>query len=296
VTRILVTGAAGMLGSTIVERWHQRHEIFATARTPFEAKGWAFRAFDLSDPDHAPLISWARPEVIVHCAAWTALDACEQDPERTLAINGRSVERLLAAAPNARMIFISSDAVLGDRAAPLGEDAPPHPLNAYGRSKHLGEELLAARGAGVAVRTTVVGWNVDPRKQSFVEWIVRALERDKEITLFRDAWFNPIAAPLLADELEPMLTDGRTGVWHVSAHDSTSKLDFGIRLAARLGLSPQRILEGSIDAMRFVARRSADQRLAVARYEAAIGRALPSLDAVIDELVRDRARIEKRAA
>ncbi|CAN5672089.1 SDR family oxidoreductase [soil metagenome] len=239
--RILVTGAAGMLGSTIVERWRQRYEVFATARTPFEAKGWEFRPFDLTEKDHSSLTEWARPDVIVHCAAWTALDACEQEPERTLEINGRSVERLLAAAPNARMIFISSDAVLGDREGPLGEDAPPHPLNAYGRSKQLGEELLAARDAGVAVRTTVVGWNVDARKQSFVEWMVRALERNEKITLFSDALFNPIAASLLADELEKMLTDGRKGVWNVSAHDSTSKFEFGKLLAARLGLAPQRI-------------------------------------------------------
>lgn len=292
--RILVTGAAGMLGSTIVERWRDRYEIFATARTPFETKDWTFRAFDLTEPDHHSLIEWARPDVIVHCAAWTALDACESEPERTLEINGRSVERLLRAAPNARMLFISSDAVLGDREQPLDETTPPHPLNAYGRSKQLGETLLG--DAGVAVRTTVVGWNVDPRKQSFVEWMVRALERNERITLFRDALFNPIAAPLLADELEKMLTDGRTGIWHVSSHDSTSKFDFGLLLADRLGLTPQRIHEGTINAMRFAARRSADQRLDVTKYETAIGHSLPSLDEVVGELVRDRVRIRERVA
>jgi len=294
--RILVTGAAGMLGSTIVERWRERYEVFASARTPFAAKGWAFRAFDLTEPDHAPLIEWARPDVIVHCAAWTALDACEAEPERTLEINGRSVERLLAAAPNARMLFVSSDAVLGDRAEPLPEGASPHPLNAYGRSKELGETLLAARDAGVSVRTTVVGWNLDPRKQSFVEWMVRALERGEKITLFQDALFNPIASSQLADELEHMLTDGRKGVFHVSGHDSTSKYEFGVALAKRLELDHHRIHEGTITAMRFAARRSADQRLAVASYERSVGRDMPALDATIEALVRDRALVAERMA
>lgn len=289
--RILVTGAAGMLGSTIVQRWRDRYEVFATARTPFDAPGWAFRAFDLTEPDHSALIDWARPDAIVHCAAWTALDACEQDPERTLEINGRSVERLLRAAPNARMLFVSSDAVLGDRDLPLDETAPPHPLNAYGRSKQLGEELLAAHGNGASVRTTVVGWNLDPRKQSFVEWLVRALEKGERITLFRDAVFNPMAATQLADELEAMLTDERTGVWHVSGREATSKLDFGIMLADRLGLESKRIHEGTITAMRFAARRSADQRLAVASYERSVGHELPTLASTVDALVTDRARI-----
>ena len=290
--RILVTGAAGMLGSTIVERWRDKYDVFATARTPFEARGWQFRAFDLTEPDHASLTDWAQPDVIVHCAAWTALDACEGDPERTLEINGRSVERLLRAAPNARMLFVSSDAVLGDRDEPLTEEAAPHPLNAYGRSKLLGEELLGSRG--VAVRTTVVGWNVDPRKQSFVEWMVRSLERGERVTLFRDSTFNPIAAPLLADELEHMIDDGRTGVWHVSAHDDTSKFDFGMLLAERLGLDPRKIHEGTITAMRFAARRSADQRLAVAKYERSIGRDLPTLEDCVEALVRDRVRVMER--
>ena len=289
--RILVTGAAGMLGSMLVERWREKYEVFASARTPFAAPGWAFRPFDLTEASHAPLVDWARPDVIVHCAAWTALDACEADPERTLEINGRSVERLLAAAPSARMIFVSSDAVLGDRAEPLEEDAPPHPLNAYGRSKELGEQLLRERDAGPSVRTTIVGWNLDPRKQSFVEWLVRSLERGEKVTLFQDALFNPIASSQLADELEHMLTDGRKGVWHVTGRDATSKYDFGVALADKLGLDRHRIHEGTITAMRFAARRSADQRLAVARYEHSVGRELPTLDATIAALVRDRARV-----
>src|SRR5262245_58388733 len=119
--RVLVTGASGMLGSTLVQCWRERYAVFATGRDGFVAPTtWAYRAFDLAARDHAPLIEWATPDVIVHCAAWTAVDACESDPERALDINGRTVARLLDAAPRTRMIYISSDAVFGDRAQPLG--------------------------------------------------------------------------------------------------------------------------------------------------------------------------------
>jgi dTDP-4-dehydrorhamnose reductase len=286
--RVLVTGAAGMLGSTLVERWRARHDVYATARTPFDAPGWSFRAFDLGERDHRPLTEWARPDVIVHCAAWTALDECEAAPERTLELNGRSVARLLDAAPGARMIFISSEAVLGDRSGPLGEEALPQPLNAYARGKLLGETLLRERDAGVTVRTTVIGWNRDPRKQSFVEWLVRSLERGESITLFRDALFDPIAAPLLADELEVVMTDPRKGLWHVSGRESLSKLELGLKLCARLGLDHTKIREGSIAEARFRARRSADQRLSVASYERDFGRRLPTVDATIEAVVTER--------
>ena len=138
------------------------------------------------------------------------------------------------------------------------------------------------------MRTTIVGWNLDPRKRSFAEWLVRSLEGGERITLFRDAMFNPIASSLLADELEAMLGDDRKGIWHVGGHDSASKYDFGIELAARLGLDQRRIHEGTITDARFAARRSADQRLAVATYEQSVGREMPTMAATIEALARDR--------
>ncbi len=289
--RILVTGASGMLGSLLVERWRDRFEVLATGGASFP--GSAYRAFDLLTDDYAPLIAWARPDVLVHCAAWTALDACEADPERAYAINGRSVGRLLDAAPNARMIYISSDAVLGDRTEPLGEDAVPQPLNAYARSKLLGETLLLERG-GVVVRTIVVGWNRDPKKQSFVEWLVRAVERREPITLFDDGLFNPIAAPALADELETLLADDRRGIWHVTGREAVSKHAFGVRLCERLGLDTSVVREGRMADVRLVARRSADQRLAVAKYQRDFGRSLPTTAETIDTLVQDRRRVTEQ--
>jgi len=281
--RVLVTGASGMLGSAIVKRWAERHDVYATGGHALSAP-WRYRAFDLAQPDHAPLIAWAQPELIVHCAAWTAVDACERDPERALDINGRSVERLLAAAPDARMIYISTDAVFGDRTAPLVETDAPGPINAYGRSKLVGESFVGERG--VIVRTTVVGWNIDPHKQSFIEWIVRSLEKSERITLFTDTLFNPMAATLFADELEHLVT--ARGCWHIGGHDAQSKYDFGVALCDQLHLDRGLIAEGRIADARFAARRSADQRLSVASYERAFGRRLPTCAETIAALVRDR--------
>lgn len=291
--RVLITGASGMLGSTLVRCWGDRYDIFATGGVGFAGHtGHPYVAFDLRSPDHSSLIEWARPDVIVHCAAWTAVDACESDPERALDVNGRSVARLLAAAPSARMIYISSDAVFGDRSEALGEDAEVRPLNAYGRSKLLGEQLLLERDGGVCVRTTVVGWNLDPNKQGFVEWVARSLESGAPTNLFRDVLFTPIAASLLARELELMLTDRRCGVWHVAGRESISKYDFGVRLCERLGLQRDLIHEASAADVRFAARRSADQRLAVTRYEHDFGRRLPTVQENVDELANDRAKVK----
>jgi dTDP-4-dehydrorhamnose reductase len=282
-----------MLGSTIVERWRTRHEVFATGGAQFAAPAhWTYQAFDLTATDHAQLARWARPDVIVHCAAWTAVDACEADPERADAINGRSVERLRAAAPDARMIYISSDAVFGAGPGPFAVDAPTQPLSAYGRSKLLGESLV--RDGGVIVRTTVVGWNLDPLKQSFAEWIVRTLERGEPVTLFEDAQFTPIAASQLADELELLAASSQRGLFHITGREACSKHAFGLALANRLGLDTSRVQRGQIANVRFVAPRSADQRLDVASYERTFGRRLPSIGETVEALVQDRTRVTER--
>jgi dTDP-4-dehydrorhamnose reductase len=285
--RILVTGASGMLGSTLTERWRRRHEVFATGGSAFDAPtGWVYRPFDLAAHDHAPIVDWARPEVIVHCAAWTAVDACETNEERALEINGRSVERLLRAAPNARMIYISTEAVFGAQTRPMREEDIPEPINVYGRSKRLGETLLGNRG--VSVRTTVIGWNLDARKRSFIEWLTRSLQAGTSIGLFGDAVFTPIAASELADELEVLAQSDQCGPWHVTGREHISKHDFGVRLCEALGLDRSLIRETRIADMRFAARRSADQRLAVASYERFFNRRLPTVARTIEALVRDR--------
>lgn len=272
--RVLVTGASGMLGGTLVERWRNRHEVFATggsANAPRE--GWQYMPFDLAAPDHGPLIAWAKPDVIVHCAAWTAVDACEADPERANTINGRSVERLRNAAPNARFLYISSDAAVD-------------PISAYGNSKRLGETLLGE--GGVSLRTTVVGWNLDAKRQSFAEWIVRTLTRGEPITLFEDGLFTPIATSQLADELEFLAGRGERGVWAVTGREGVSKHDFGVALATALGLDTSLIRRGRMADVRFTAPRTADQRLDVASYEQHFGRRLPSVAETVQALVQTR--------
>src|SRR5262245_22711639 len=109
--RILITGASGMLGSTIARRWAGGgHELFATgSKEARSSPPIPYQPADLRAPCVA-LMAWSRPDVVVHCAALTNVDACERDPDGAIDVNGRAVARLAAAAPEARIVVISSDA------------------------------------------------------------------------------------------------------------------------------------------------------------------------------------------
>ena len=117
--RVLVTGASGMLGATLVERWKERYEVYATDRTNFDPKtDQNFLCFDLKKESYEDLMNWARPDVVIHCGALTNVDYCENHEAEALLINGQSVEKLLEAvlcSSNFQMSLIVYDTLAARR-------------------------------------------------------------------------------------------------------------------------------------------------------------------------------------
>ena len=113
--RILITGASGMLGSTFVKKWQENYEVFSTDKKNF-TKGPAenFIPFNLLSESYEALVNWAKPNVIIHCAAITNVDYCEENPEQAMAVNAESVNKILKYSSDSRLIFISSDSVFPD--------------------------------------------------------------------------------------------------------------------------------------------------------------------------------------
>ena len=136
-TRWLVTGSAGMLGRDLTELLRIRGEDC----TPL-----ARADLDVTHPAAvARAVSAVRPDVVVNCAAWTSVDAAEDHEAAALAINGQGAANLAAACAEAGAFLIhpSTDYVFdGHATTPYAEDAPTDPINAYGRSKLVGEEAI----------------------------------------------------------------------------------------------------------------------------------------------------------
>ena len=94
--KILITGASGMLGATIVKKWCNRFEVFATDKDNFTNNPVKnFMNFDLVSESYDALMNWAKPDVIIHCAAITNVDYCEDNPEQAMEVNAESVNKFL---------------------------------------------------------------------------------------------------------------------------------------------------------------------------------------------------------
>jgi dTDP-4-dehydrorhamnose reductase len=204
--RLLVTGAAGMLGRDVVAAAGDAgHEVVALARA------------DLDITDAAAVHAAgraARPDAVINCAAFTDVDGAESAEEAATAVNGDGAANVAAAAPF--VVQVSSDYVFDGLATePYTEDAPTAPQSAYGRSKLAGERAVAAAAPG---RHAIVraSWLFGPHGRNFVDTMRRlGAERD-EVAVVDDQVGCPTYTGHLAPALIVIAERRLDGVLHVA--------------------------------------------------------------------------------
>ena len=227
-TRWLVTGAAGMLGRDVTALLTARKEEFtALARADL----------DLTDAGSvAATVSSVKPDVVVNCAAWTAVDAAEEHEAQALAVNGRGAGNLAAACASAGALLVhpSTDYVFDGRArAPYAEDAPTAPAGAYGRTKLAGEQAVRAAlpDASYIVRTA---WLYGAHGKNFVKTMLRLAGNGTAPGVVADqhgqpTWTADVAAQVYAliDKSAP------PGIYHATSSGQTTWFGFAEEIFTR---------------------------------------------------------------
>ncbi|NES30508.1 dTDP-4-dehydrorhamnose reductase [Micromonospora terminaliae] len=266
-SRLLVTGAAGMLGREVVAVLRSRADLSVTATTRAE--------LDITDPDavHATV---AGHDLVINTAAWTDVDGAETREEVATAVNGDAVAHLAraCAATGARMIHISTDYVFpGDATEPYPEDAATFPVNAYGRSKLAGELAVAKLlpHTGYLVRTA---WLYGEHGPNFVATMLRLAEEREWLDVVNDQRGQPTWSYRLAERLVALADAalaGRAapGAYHGTASGEATWYDLARAVFALRGLDPDRIRPTTSDRYRRPASRPAYSVLGHERWAAA---------------------------
>jgi dTDP-4-dehydrorhamnose reductase len=226
------------------------------------------------------------PDLVVHTAGLTNVEACEAAPEQAQRANvGISLNVAEAcAAAGVRIVHISTDHLFsGDR--PLVDEAAwPDPVNVYGRTKAEAEaRVLDAHPAALVVRTNIFGWGPAYRR-SFSDVILEALRQREPITLFEDVFYTPILMETLAKAVHDLVAAGAQGILHVSGDERLSKHDFGRRLSQQFGLDPRWIRRGRIVDDRRLVRRPREMGLSNVKARELLGRPLGGMDAQLARL------------
>lgn len=285
--KILITGTSGMLGATLVKLWSKRYQVYATAGNNFlKNPAKKFKEFDLKTKNYQSLFQWVKPDAIIHCAAITSHEYCQSNPREAMLVNGDSVKKLNEVFPEAKLIFISSDAVFPLKTHLAKEKTKTAPATIYGKSKELGERyVLNLAKNGCVVRTTIVGKNINSSKQGFVEWIVNSVRAGKKITLYDNAIFTPISIWHFAKELEWVMNNKSPKILHIAGNEIISKYRFGYNLIKKLDLNLSLVKKGKL-IQKNIIKRSHDQTLDCSFYQSISKHHLPNLKETIKILVK----------
>lgn len=207
--RIVVTGAGGQLATALGEA--------AAGRAGIELVAIGRPELDLERVETiGPAVAGTQPDIVINGAAYTAVDAAEDEPDRAFAINafGAAEVARAAAAAGAPVIQLSTDYVFdGSSSLPYDEHAPTNPLNVYGRTKLEGEQLVrAATPDHVIVRTA---WLYSPFGANFVKTMLNLAERYEEVRVVADQRGCPTSALDLADALLHVATRIERGLGQI---------------------------------------------------------------------------------
>jgi dTDP-4-dehydrorhamnose reductase len=217
VTRWLITGAAGMLGTDLVALLTASGEpVTALSRSDL----------DITDPGAvAAAVEAAKPTVVVNCAAWTAVDDAESHEEAALAINAHAVASLATACRSAGAALVqpSTDYVFdGSATSPYAEDAVPAPRTAYGRTKLAGERAALAilPEAAYVVRT---GWLYGRHGTNFVRTMLRLAQSGTSPAVVDDQRGQPTWSADVARQIHSLIRVGApSGIYHATSSGETT--------------------------------------------------------------------------
>lgn len=256
--RVYITGIAGMLGANIAYLLKDRYEITGVDKVPFTADKIKCEQFDLLD--HTKLkesILQAAPDYLIHTAALINVDLCEEEVELAHRLNCELTVFLAKVCEDisCKMVYISTDAVFdGESKRLYTEQDVTGPVNQYGKTKLLGEEEVLQRNH-LVVRTNIYGFNVQD-KNSFGEWIYKALQRGESLNMFTDIDFSPILVNELAEVIVKLFGEDFHGLYHVCASGAISKYEFGKYLQSVFSLPDGKIHKAVSDDFPFKAKRS----------------------------------------
>ncbi len=228
--RVVVTGAGGQLGIDVASAFDATHEVVALDRA----------ALDVGDRDSVlGALGSLRPDLVVNCAAWTAVDACESDPDRAYRDNALGPRHIAEGCRRfgAHLVHVSTDYVFdGTKASPYHEWDEPAPRSVYGASKLAGEREIGPDHT--IVRTA---WVVGPHGANMVKTVLRMLDSHPTLRFVSDQIGCPTFTADLAGLVRRLAVERRPGLFHGTNQGAVSWFEFVRSVVLAVGEDPGRV-------------------------------------------------------
>lgn len=238
---ILITGASGLLGRSLMSRLEDTGKVVGVGYTNSQA---SLMPVDLRDPEAlTTMLKETKPVAVVHSAAYRDPDFCEDHPEEAFRLNVAPVEHFCELLPESvPLLFISSEYVFDGEAAPYNEEDERHPVNEYGRLKVKAEDLVLQRAAGSVLRVPLlIGAGPTWESSGFIYKILTKIQ-DPTPSSLDDAGIRFLTwTDDVAEAVAHLLKLEKRGIYHYSSLEGGTKYQWALELADLAGLSTEHI-------------------------------------------------------
>ncbi len=241
----IITGSNGYLGQFLCN-YLSETGISVNALSRGENKNPSINSHnyfgvDLTvEKDVSGVVASINPEIIIHNAAMSKPDVCASNKEACVLQNVTATKYLLEAAAkkNARFIYVSTDFIFGEN-GPHSEDTIPDPLNFYGETKLMAEELVKSSGVSYAIMRPVFiyGPCYAGMRPTFLHWVKNSLENNKAIKVVDDQKRTPTYVIDICKGVHAMIIKQVTGSFHLAGKDIISPYQMAMKVATVLGLN-----------------------------------------------------------
>lgn len=235
--KVLVTGAGGRLGTSLLRLMKNKFDIFASDinELPNITKDLKYYCLDTTDKQRTKeVLEKIKPDLVIHLAALTDLEKCEKDRELAKKINADSVSNIALCCKknNIKLLFTSTDHIFDGKKGNYTELDKPNPLNYYGMTKVIAEESVRKLKQHLILRTTFFSW-----QNGFEQWLIDSLMNKKQVNVVDDQYYSPLFVDDLARIMIAMIQKDLLGTYNAALGKRISRYDFAIALAKTFNLS-----------------------------------------------------------
>ncbi|MFN5422460.1 MAG: SDR family oxidoreductase [bacterium] len=246
--KLLITGVNGMVGSALINRLKDSsHQILATGRgvcrLPHSviSEQMQYVTADITSINEVyQMVHAFSPDLIIHGAAMTQVDDCELNKALSYSINVDGTGLLIAAAEQvrSRFCYLSTDFVFDGYDGPYKEEDITSPINYYGKTKELAEQMVSTSKLSWSIARTVLlyGKSDHIKRSNFIYWVKDNLEAGRKINVVNDQLRTPTYIPDFVDGILKIMELGAEGIYHISGEDQMSPFEMANAVADHLGL------------------------------------------------------------
>lgn len=236
--RIMITGASGQLGLALNELMLEIEDYEVLRTDAIACEDTSIKTLDITnEAEVTDYVERIRPQVIINCAAFTAVDLCESEQEKAYHVNAVGPKNLSVAAEHvgAKLVHISTDYVYdGQGKRPYTEEDLPNPVSVYGSTKLAGDEFIKANCSKYFILRTA--W-VYGEGKNFVRTMLRLAQTNTKVRVVSDQYGSPTSAAELARVILYLIKTESYGLYHATCEGSTSWYDFAVTIFKEAGLT-----------------------------------------------------------